>query len=50
LSLDRWISELMDCKPLTEGEVESLCEKAREIQTISLWVTTLTEVTTLWRQ
>jgi len=29
-TLDRWISELMDCKPLTESEVESLCEKVRE--------------------
>ena len=36
LSLDRWISELMDCKPLTEGEVESLCEKVR-----SRWTRTL---------
>ena len=36
LSLDRWITELMDCKPLTEGEVESLCEKVR-----SRWLRTL---------
>ena len=28
-TLDRWIAELMDCKPLTESEVESLCEKVR---------------------
>ena len=28
-TLDRWIQELMDCKPLTESEVESLCEKVR---------------------
>ena len=27
VTLDRWISELMECKPLTEQEVESLCEK-----------------------
>ena len=27
LTLDRFIVELMDCKPLTEQEVESLCEK-----------------------
>ena len=27
LTLDRWIVELMDCKPLTESEVESLCDK-----------------------
>lgn len=27
VTLDRWIQELMDCKPLTESEVESLCEK-----------------------
>ena len=26
-TLDRWVSELMDCKPLTEAEVESLCDK-----------------------
>ena len=29
VTLDRWIGELMDCKPLTEQEVESLCEKVR---------------------
>ena len=27
VTLDRWIAELYDCKPLTESEVESLCEK-----------------------
>ena len=26
-TLDRWIQELMDCKPLTESEVETLCDK-----------------------
>lgn len=31
VTLDRWIGELMECKPLTEQEVESLCEKAREV-------------------
>ena len=31
LNLERQISELLDCKPLTEKEVESLCEKAREV-------------------
>jgi serine/threonine-protein phosphatase 2A catalytic subunit len=30
-NLDRQISELLDCKPLTEKEVEMLCEKAREV-------------------
>lgn len=29
--LDRYISRLMDCKPLTEAEVRLLTEKAREI-------------------
>ena len=33
-SLDRWIQELMDCKPLTEAEVESLCEKVRHALSI----------------
>ena len=31
INLDRQISELLDCKPLTEKEVEMLCEKAREV-------------------
>ena len=34
-SLDRWIAELMDCKPLTEAEVESLCEKVRAAATFA---------------
>ena len=29
--LDRQISELMECKPLPESEIKSLCEKAKEI-------------------
>lgn len=29
VTLERWIAELMDCKPLTESEVESLCDKVR---------------------
>ena len=29
--VDRWISILEECKLLTEGEVEMLCEKAKEI-------------------
>ena len=29
--LDRQISELMECKPLSEAEIKSLCEKAKEI-------------------
>ena len=27
VTLDRWVAELMDCNPLTEAEVESLCDK-----------------------
>ena len=30
-TLDRQIKELMECKPLTEAEVEELCDKAREV-------------------
>ena len=30
-TLDRWIQELMDCKPLTELEVESLCDKVHAL-------------------
>mmetsp|Transcript_56383 Transcript_56383/g.125849 ORF Transcript_56383/g.125849 Transcript_56383/m.125849 type:complete len:307 (-) Transcript_56383:57-977(-) len=30
-TLDRQIQELNECKPLTEAEVEALCEKAREV-------------------
>ncbi len=26
-NLDRYIEQLMDCKPLSESEVKSLCEK-----------------------
>lgn len=29
--LDRYISTLSDCKPLSEQEVRHLCEKAREV-------------------
>jgi len=29
--VDRWIAQLMECKPLPEPEVKALCEKAREI-------------------
>lgn len=29
--LDAWIEKLYACKPLTENEVKSLCEKAKEI-------------------
>ena len=28
-TLDRQINELNECKPLTESEVEALCDKAR---------------------
>ena len=30
-TLDRQITSLMDCKPLTEEEVQVLCDKAREV-------------------
>jgi len=30
-NLDRYIEQLLQCKPLTEAEVKSLCEKAKEI-------------------
>lgn len=26
-NLDKYIEQLMDCKPLSESEVKSLCEK-----------------------
>ena len=29
--LDRFITTLMDCKPLLEPDLRALCEKAREI-------------------
>lgn len=29
--LDEWIEKLMECKQLTENQVKSLCEKAKEI-------------------
>ena len=29
--LDRYISTLSDCKPLSEAEIRLICEKAREI-------------------
>jgi len=25
--LDQWIDQLMDCKPLTEAQVKTLCDK-----------------------
>jgi len=28
--LDQWIDQLMDCKPLTEAQVKTLCDKVRE--------------------
>ena len=28
-TLDKQIKELIDCKPLTEAEVEALCDKVR---------------------
>ena len=30
-SLDSWIEKLYLCKPLTEAEVKSLCEQAKEV-------------------
>ena len=29
--LDRWVAQLLECKPLSEAEVKALCEKAKEI-------------------
>ena len=29
--LDGWIEQLMDCKQLSENQVKTLCEKAKEI-------------------
>jgi len=29
--VDRWIAQLMECKPLSEHEVKLLCDKAKEI-------------------
>jgi len=29
--VDRWIEQLQECKPLSEGNVKALCDKAREI-------------------
>lgn len=29
--LDGWIEQLMECKQLTENQVKTLCEKAKEI-------------------
>ncbi len=31
VALDGWIQGLMDCKPLAEADVRTLCEKAKEI-------------------
>ena len=27
--LDQWIEQLMDCKPLSEAQVKTLCDKVR---------------------
>ena len=29
--MDGWIEQLMECKQLSENQVKSLCEKAKEI-------------------
>ena len=29
--LDTWVEQLMDCKQLSENQVKTLCEKAKEI-------------------
>ena len=29
--LDKTIQELLECKPLAEGRIKALCEKAKEI-------------------
>ena len=31
---DRWISQLLECKPLSEKEVEQLCDKVNSNTTI----------------
>ncbi|KAM7246255.1 hypothetical protein CapIbe_002553 [Capra ibex] len=31
--LDQWIEQLNECKQLSESQVKSLCEKAKEILT-----------------
>uniref|UniRef100_A0A672ZY88 Serine/threonine-protein phosphatase 2A catalytic subunit beta isoform n=1 Tax=Sphaeramia orbicularis TaxID=375764 RepID=A0A672ZY88_9TELE len=31
--LDQWIEQLNECKQLTENQVRTLCEKAKEILT-----------------
>jgi serine/threonine-protein phosphatase 2A catalytic subunit len=33
-NLDKYIEQLMDCKPLAEAEVKSLCEKVEDICTL----------------
>ena len=33
--VDRWIEQLLQCKPLSEKEVESLCEKVRHRYALS---------------
>lgn len=30
-TVDRWIEQLMECKPLSEAECEDLCNKCREV-------------------
>ncbi|KAM3568440.1 hypothetical protein VYU27_009437 [Nannochloropsis oceanica] len=32
-TVEAWIGKLFECKPLTEGEVKQLCEKAKEVLT-----------------
>lgn len=34
--LDQWIEQLMDCKPLTEAQVKTLCEKV-DINHTDFW-------------
>lgn len=31
MEVDRWLEQLMQCKPLTESEVKNLCRKVKEI-------------------
>ncbi|TFJ88722.1 hypothetical protein NSK_000291 [Nannochloropsis salina CCMP1776] len=32
-TVEAWIEKLFECKPLTEGEVKQLCDKAKDVLT-----------------
>jgi hypothetical protein len=40
--VDGWVAQLMQCKPLSEGEVKKLCEKVSSLS--DLWA----EGTVVW--